>query len=611
MAEILVFTLLAAIAAVYPVLPRHRQLRVRYNLWTKGRLLIIASLIALILLTYAVSVYMQSIEQDAVQVSYWGASTTITPLLVEFTQLGAVVGIVVLFSIVFLKPNVRIQNEKNLLEILRGLQSHEEYSTLVNLIQDKYQPLVKHPSAPQNPESLAVVFQRVNADGDKPVEGWRKTIREKKRLVKYHLGRIRYWGRETAESSSEYTNRLLLDSDFAEQYSGVATELGLRILRDDSLDGRPRKKVVHRYLRELLKAENSLLYRDLEQNTSGGGLYGYKIEKQNRLVYALFSDFDRAVELDVYKPIGDKTREIIREQRREEVDEYNETRLTNTDISDEYVFNDPVFVGIQYFDVLVTEAFHQKVDWHVWLSYYESFTREICRNYEITEYSDPDAEWPNDYSRFLYEMTSNMRDWIEMMEEDLKPDVDNDVSGPPYVMDVVPEDEEEPPSNSEPEADDMSDEGPDSDEDESSEKDEQEEYGDHVQLGRISTDRGQRNIPEMTVIILFSCHKEILSTNAIPLQFKAYITEIVFMCMLDLRKYERESLQWRYSEFMLHCLKENLTGRTSKPSYRESLKEVYHGNYGGSYEYGVRHEVHVKDTQMTGLVDDLDEIIGS
>lgn len=611
MAEILVFTLLAAIAAVYPVLPRHRQLRVRYNLWTKGRLLLISSLVALILLTYAVSVYIQSIEPDTVQISFGKVSITVTPLLVEFTQLGAVVGIVALFSIAFLKPNVRIRNENNLLEILRDLQSHGDYSTLVNLLQDKYRPLVNHPPAPEHPQSWTVAIQRANSEDYEPIEGWRRSARDKKRLVKYHLGRIRYWLRETAEESSEYTNMILLDSEFSKQYPGVATELGLQILRDDSLDGRPRKKVVHRYLRELLKAKNSLLYRNLERNTGGNGLYRYKLEKQNRLVYTLFSDISRAVKLDVYKPIGDETQEVIREQRREEIDKYNEQRLTRTDHSEDYVFGDPVFVGIQYFDVMVKEAFHQKTDWHMWLSYYELFTREMCHNYELTEYSDPDAEWPNDYSRFLYEMVSNMRDWMKMMEEDLKRDVDDDVSGPPYVLDVTPDGGEEPPANDDSDVDVVSEKEGNSSEDGSDEEDSFEEHGDHVRLGRISTGRGQRNIPEMTVIILISCHKEILSANEIPLNFKAYITEIVFMCLLNLREYDRESLQWRYSELMLHCLKENLNGRNSEWSYRESLEKVYDGDYGGNYDYGVRHELDVKDQQMTGLVDELDEIICS
>lgn len=120
-----------------------------------------------------------------------------------------------------------------------------------------------------------------------------------------------------------------------------------------------------------------------------------------------------------------------------------------------------------------------------------------------------------------------------------------------------------------------------------------------------------RNIPEMTVIVLFSCHKEILTTNEIPLQFMNYITETIFLCLLDLREYDEGSLQWRYSELMLHCLNENLTGRRADPLYKENLKRVYHGDYGGLYDYGVRDEVIEKDLQMTNLVGELDKMIGS
>ena len=66
-----------------------------------------------------------------------------------------------------------------------------------------------------------------------------------------------------------------------------------------------------------------------------------------------------------------------------------------------------------------------------------------------------------------------------------------------------------------------------------------------------------------------------------------------------------------YSKLMLHCLSENLTGKRTDPLYRENLKRVYYGDYGGPHDYGVRHEVSVKDRQRVGLVEDLDEIIGS
>lgn len=676
MAELIVFTLLAAIAATYPILPKHRQLRVRYSLWTKGRLGFIGLMFIVIIASYWVSILVQSKDQNTLKIHFFDWSATITPLYVESAQLVAVLLIVVPFAILLIKPNVRIRNEDNLLEILRDLYNREEYTTLVSLLQDNYRPLINHPSSPVHPESVMTVSSFVveagedqekdsereqdkDEDEEKEDEGeesdeaeldkaWRRQVRETRRtltfrwtnlrdrvsntvedwgeriqqkseLLRYYRARLGYRFDNTAEDASEYSETLLLDPDFTELYPDLASELGLKILRDDSLESFPRQDVVHRYLRAQLETENTLLYRNLEQNTATDGSYQYKLEEENRLVYALFSDFERAKDLNVYKPIGDRTQEIIREQRREEFDEYHDQRLTDTSIRDDYIFRDPVFVGIQFFDVMVREAFGQEVDWHVWLSYYESFTREICRNYEITEYSDPDAEWPNDYSRFLYEMVSNMRNWIDMLEEELKPDTESGLNGPAPVLDVSFESDGSGTKLSSDKEGDSDDESDDDEEqvkteDESDGVEEQRgptEVGSHVQLGRISTGRGQRNIPEMTVIILFSCHEEILTTDEIPIQFMDYITEMIFLRLLGLREYGEGSLQWKYSELMLQCLKENLTGRRSDPLYRENLKRVYHGDYGGLYDYGVRHEVVVKESLGTGLVEDLDEIIGS
>lgn len=669
MAELLVFTLLAALAAIYPILPKHRQLRVRYSLWTKGRLGFIGLMFILIITTYWISVLVQSKEQNTLDVSFLDWSTTITLLYVESVQLIAVLLIVIPIAILFIKPNVRIRNEDNLLEILRDLYNREEYTTLVNLLQDNYRPLINHSSSPVHPESLMTVsslFVEVDEDHKEDleqeedegedeeeekeelpkarrrlvretgrtlrfrwtnlrdrvsstVEDWSERIQQKSRLLRYYVARLRYRVDNTAENASEYSETLLLDPDFSELYSDLAAELGLKILCDDSLENVPRQEVVHRYLQAQLETENTLLYRDLEQNTEMEDLYRYNLKENNRLIYALFSDFERAEDLNVYKPIGDRTQEIIREQRREEFDKYHDRRLTDTRIRDDYIFQDPVYVGIQFFDVMVREAFDQEVDWHVWLSYYESFTREICRNYEITEYSDPDAEWPNDYSRFLYEIVRNMREWIKMLEEELKPDTKSDLNGPPFVLEVssvTDSPETEPPSDEEEDSDDESGENKEQVETENESDAEEKqrepaEVGDHIRLGNISTMRMERNIPEMTVIILISCHEEILTTEEIPLQFMDYITEIIFLCLLDLREYDKGSLQWMYSKLMLHCLSENLTGKRTDPLYRENLKRVYYGDYGGPHDYGVRHEVSVKDRQRVGLVEDLDEIIGS
>ncbi len=485
------------------------------------------------------------------------------------------------------------------------MYNQEEYTTLVNILHDNYQPLIDHPIQPLHPSSSEVVFRR--ALGEEPKEEQNDSVQQKRRLLRYYRKQIRYYLSNAAEEAADYTETLLQEPKFVELYSGFASELGLKIISDDSLENFPQKDVAHRYLRTQLKTEDSLLHRDLRQSTSLDGLYRYKLKEENRLIYALFSDFERAERLDVYKPVGDKTQELIREQRREDFDRYNDRRLTDTQEQEEYILRDPIFVGIQFFDLMVKEAFYQEVEWHVWLSYYESFTRNICKNYEVTRYSEPTAEWPNDYSRLLYEMNQNLLDWIEMVEDELKPDVDSGPNGPPFVLDVSPADEDTSTesSSTEQSKSDHSDSEPsgnDSQQDPA-------EVGDHIQIDRISTDRGQRNIPEMAVIVLFSNHEEILTSNKIPMQFMAYLTESIFLSLLNLRKYDEGSTQWKYSQLMLHCLEENISGKRVDPSYQENLKQIYDGEYGDRYDYGVRHEIVVKDTGTTDLLDKLDDLI--
>ncbi|RAW44365.1 hypothetical protein DQW50_14940 [Halorubrum sp. 48-1-W] len=143
MAELLVFTFLASIVAVYSILPRHRQLRVRYNLWTKPRFAYILIAFLVIIGSYWLSIYLESLEAASVPVSYGVGSVEVTPLLVESLQLVAVLGIVGLFLGVFLKSSVRVKNEEKIVSILRDLNNQGDYSTLVNLLQNHYQYFTK------------------------------------------------------------------------------------------------------------------------------------------------------------------------------------------------------------------------------------------------------------------------------------------------------------------------------------------------------------------------------------------------------------------------------------------------------------------------------------
>ncbi|WP_435197488.1 hypothetical protein [Natronomonas sp. EA1] len=597
MAELLVFTFLASIVAVYSILPRHRQLRVRYNLWTKPRFAYILIAFLVIIGSYWLSIYLESLEAASVPVSYGVGSVEVTPLLVESLQLVAVLGIVGLFLGVFLKSSVRVKNEGKIVSILRDLNNQGDYSTLVNLLQNHYRPLVHHPEEPQRQPSLAEVYARELRE---EVEDEPDSLRE--RVIRwyraqYYVQLVNYWLMDTAPEASSYTETLFLDPEFSAQYPVIDPDLGVKLIRDDSLEGFQRRKAVHRYLRTLVKTENSLLYRDLQNNTSTDGMYRYKIEEDNRLIHALFSDMDRVEDLDIYKPVGDAVRDIIVDQRRQEFDEYNDQRLTDTRISDDHIFRDPVFIGIQFFDVLVKEAFHQKVSWHVWLSYYETFTREICRNYEITEYSDPDASVPNDYSRLLNEMVGNMCDWMRMMQaEVVSRTSDTEACDVPLH---APEEATTSAARTSTNKDKSSVSSETaSTEDETGDTDEFEKY---LTIRSSYTGRDSASIPKMTGIILVSCNEEILTTSEIPDRFKRDITERILLTGVELRNHGEGSLPWEYSELLLANLEERLTGRRATPQYAEQLQDVY---------ADIRDEVFIEEDVGVDFVDRLDELIG-
>lgn len=510
---------------------------------------------------------------------------------------------------------MRIRNEQNLIATLRDLYNREDYGTLADVLRDNYTPLINHPEKPSPPQTrywldssiplneldedvdeeehppLTTLFQEA-VEENQPDTRW-EWVREKAgamvdRFV-YRWQLVRYRLAETAVDASTFTETLLLDPDFGTAHPVLAPELGINIIRDESLDGFPRRQFTHQYLTTLLRTENSLLYREIEQNMTSAGGGRYQIDPENRLIYALLSDCERAKQLDIYKPLGDTTKDLLREQGRKDHDAYNEQRLTPNTLSDDYIFSDPVYVSITFFDIMVREALYQQMRWHMWLYYYDRFTDLICENYDLDEESDTTVEWPNDYSRLLNEMVHNMTGWIDTAEQITMSD-DIDLTA----------------ASSDPEPTDSSDDKPSPDDGTSTEDadatttaTEEPQYKDFIRIDSIDTHRGA-NIPKSTIICLFSCHKRILTTEAIPDSFKKSLTEHILIKCANLRKHDEDTPPWQYSELMLHCLEANLDDRRTGYMYHDAFDRIYED---------VRNEVVMETAVGDNLIEQLDALI--
>lgn len=372
MAEILVFTVLATLVAVYSILPEYRQLRVGYSFGR--RMWIIVGLLATgILLLYIASLYVDHlITGDLVPVSILGFQTVIEAsklfFLIEVLQIAVSIAISGIFLAVFLRDPPTIRNPGYLADKMRGIRNENEFSTLVSVLEDNYDALIRNQS-----------------DSIEPVD--------------------------------QYTETLLLDPEFAEQHSLTNPYFEIQLIEDDELESFPRHEAVDLYLQALVRNSNSIFYREIRNNKHRIDTNRYEIPESNQLLYAMLSDCNVAHELRVYKPIGDTIIQLLQEQRKQEQDDYNNRQSTFSVFSDsDEVFQDPVFTTIRFFDIMVSESLYQGMNTHMWLYYYTHFTDNICENFEITDYSRPNEEFANDYAYLLYAMFSNLEEWIELAD---------------------------------------------------------------------------------------------------------------------------------------------------------------------------------------------------
>jgi len=619
MTELFVLTILGTIVAVYSVLPGYRQLRIGYSLGNKVSIAVLGLLGSIVLGGYVGGLVLQHTEQEVLgQITIQDTTLYVDSLFVEVVQLGALVILLGIFLSIFFSGRVRIRNEENLLSTLRDLHNREEYGTLADVLRDNYKPLIDHPQKPSPPQTRYWLDSSIPlnefSEGDddqarlpdlfegaveekQPESRWawvKEKTGEQVDQWRYRGQLVRYRLAETAVNASTFTETLLLDPDFGGTHPILAPGLGIEVISDDSLERFPRRRFTHQYLTALLRAENSLLYREIEQNMASRGGGRYRIDPENRLIHALLSDCERAKDLDVYKPLGDTTKDLLREQGRKEHDQYNDQRLTSNNLSEDYIFSDPIYVSITFFDIMVSEALYQQMRWHMWLYYYDRFTELICENYDLVGESDTTTEWPNDYSRLLYEMASNMIGWIDAAEQIiLNDDIDITASS---KEDAPPQDGGDDDSQDGlSDAEDTADENSDSE----STTTEDQEYKDFIRIDSINTHRGS-NIPKSTIICLLSCHKRILTTEAIPDSFKRSLTERILLKCANLRKHDRGSLPWQYSELMIHCLEANLNDRRSGFAYHDALDRVYDD---------VRLEVTMETAVGDTLIDDLDTLI--
>ena len=168
------------------------------------------------------------------------------------------------------------------------------------------------------------------------------------------------------------------------------------------------------YFQGLLADPASILYHELRhnQNVSYGGCYS--LPETNRLLHYLFTDINTAIDLSVWKPIGDY---VLANMRPDHPSKYFAQLNGRSDNFDDEQWHDPTFAGIFFFDIMVRAAAYQGIEYHMWLFYIPLIVRELEEGYDTSSPRiDLSDEFPTRSARLIYEALRTVRDWVELVE---------------------------------------------------------------------------------------------------------------------------------------------------------------------------------------------------
>lgn len=271
------------------------------------------------------------------------------------------------------------------------------------------------------------------------------------------------------------------------------------------------------YLTELLRDPLSVLYQELAENRNILASHRYIIPESNRIIHFFLSDAAFANQVGVYKPVGDYAESYLDDLARDpENDPYNRAM---GDFKESGAWNSALHATIRFFDIMVEEALHQGVEWHMWLYYMPPIVERIARNYRLIDpLADADREWPIRYNYLLYEIFSALRSWIESVED-------------------VPLDQS------------------------------------NVELRSTRADIENGNIPKSSILALCECMRIVLESSNLNDRSKRDLTDMVFIQFLELRS--NQKLQG-YATVLRNAISQGGTfRRRNDTKYRTALIAVF------------------------------------
>ena len=226
------------------------------------------------------------------------------------------------------------------------------------------------------------------------------------------VGRFLPDGNLKQNSAKEILRVLLLNHELIEFITLYRGAFGVKLLN------MPVDEVYefsNNYLVALISTQNSTLYTEIKNNQNLSSTLQYVFPKENRLLHFLFGDARQAERLGVWKPLGEY---VIVRLNPDRYPDYTNSLNLSSDSFDAECWEDPTFVVVRFFDLMVSAAEYQDVNWHMWLYYFPHILERLLKIYSDdgrgVEVND---ECPTRTAYIIHEMFRAMGDWIRAVRD--------------------------------------------------------------------------------------------------------------------------------------------------------------------------------------------------
>lgn len=484
--------------AVYAVIPRVRRLEISIRVGRLGWLVLIAS-VSLIL-------YLQF--YDAFQMLGFAPNFELEQWSLTGSKVSFVVFLIASFILYLCLKIKRLSraNVMNFKEYVFELSRERKYHELFSLVESNMDRLsrIYHANYP-----LSKLKKRLEAYG-KPKSDLNAVLNkftEQDLLQTRRSKPATTSGQKMAtllssilpsyemhsEAAKEIVHELLSNRTTVHSITETRPYFALQLIKEDFEEN---NEFVDLFFQHLMENKNSVLYRELRNNQNLSNRCHYLLPPRNKLVHFLFSDCSIARDYAVYKPVGECVIVYLDKLYIQKyADPYNEPM---GDYHEEGKWKSELFVGVRFFDVMVSSALYQDVKWHMWLYYYTYFVDRIIRNLSPNEkLVDSQTKWPTKYHYVISEIVSVLCNWIESVDHiSLKQE--------------------------------------------------------NVALGSTSPISEDSNIPKSSMLALAQIIRDVLLCDKLSFSYKVYIMDMVYRVYFYLRMFDGTK---PYATALMNCLR--------------------------------------------------------